>query len=240
MSRRAVLTSAVFAAALTAVIVALAPIGAGASEKLPPEPTKLTLTSSASTVNQGGSTVVRGSLVTSDTTAPIVGADVVLERSLDASAHWSRVATLTTDASGTCVTTCTLTQNTRFRARYPGDGLSYEPAYSNGANVWCRAAIYTPVLSPSAPRVNRTITISGLVRPRHTSSMTMYLYQAYGGHYVRRRMRAVVLRPIAGTGYSKWTYVTTASGTGWWLVRARHRDATHSDTYRDRAFIVRP
>jgi hypothetical protein len=70
--------------------------------------------------------------------------------------------------------------------------------------------------------------------------MTIYLYQAYRGHYVLRRMRAVALRPIAGTGYSRWTYVTTVSGTGWWLLRARHRDVTHADAYKDKAFTVRP
>lgn len=240
MSKRTVLAAAL-AAAFAVATAALVPAGAGASEKgVLAEATKLTLTSNRTVVNHAGAAVLTGSLVTSETGTPVASETVVLEKSLDASAHWSRVATLTTDASGTCVATCTLAQNTRYRARYPGDGHYYEPAYSYGLNVGCRAAIYAPLVSPSVPRVGRTVTFSGLVRPRHASSMIMYLYQYSGGRWVLRRTRMVLLRPVAGTGLSKWVYVTSIPSRGWWTVRARHRDVTHSDSYRDRVFTVRP
>lgn len=238
MSKRAVLTAAVFAAALTVAITAIGPVGAGASERAP-QPAKLTLTSNRAVVNSAGAAVLTGSLVDSATSAPVTGAAVVLERSLDSSAHWSRVATLTTDASGTCVATCILTQNTRYRARFEGNP-AYLAANSYGVKVGCRAAIYMPLLNPSAPRVNRTVTFSGLVKPKHASSMILYLWQWVRGHWVLRRTRAVLLRPVPGTGFSRWVYVTTIPGSGTWSVQARHRDVTHTDTYRHRTFTVRP
>ena len=272
MSKRSVLVAAALVAATLFVMLTMGPVWAGASpsaggladptgfasggvskDATPPVVTRLSVRPSKSLVSYGAIVWLTGSLVASDTSSPLPGRTVIISRSFDSSVTWSPCATVPTAGDGSYAATSALSQNTRFRAAYAG-GVGEDAAMSSGVVVYSRAKFSaTTVVSTRRPanrlRRNVPFIVSGFVRPRHTSSVKVYLYRyvrrwngrAWVWKWVLTRAKVVPLKPYLTTGLSRFAYRSSVTLTGYWFARVYHYDASHAGTYgTDRIFKVLP
>lgn len=89
--------------------------------------------------------------------------------------------------------------------------------------------------TPSAPAKvthSRAFTVSGTIKPRHTSgakAIKLCFYHSESGHWVLRK--TVTAKGSNYKSYSKYSVKVSLSSKGKWRVRSYHSDSKHAPTY---------
>ena len=166
-------------------------------------------------------------------------------------------ASTVTDASGSYDLTLTgVKQNARYRVVYKGDA-SHLPAVSKVLTVQAQAWLSTPSI-PREFGYNKTVTVSGTIKPRHTAGtypikFEFYRYYRAVGEIAPSWHLAKTLKAKAAN-YSTYTrcsvrtsFPKPAGLTERWRVHAVHKDGSHAlsvSPYRtftvDRTILVSP
>lgn len=93
------------------------------------------------------------------------------------------------------------------------------------------ASLGTPS-TPSKVTRSSTFTVSGTIKPRHTSgskAIKLYFYHSESGHWVLRK--TVTAKVSNYKSYSKYSVKVPLSSKGKWRVRSYHSDSKHAPTY---------
>lgn len=173
-------------------------------------------------VNYGGSVTFNGALATGS--GPLADrADVQVWRSHD-DASWAQEGTAVYDsATGQYRATRTVTANTYFELRFPGDA-SCGSCASSAIMVQGRAAVGM-ARSPSLVRRGRYFTLYGYMKPRHPSYVRVEFVRYVGGRWRTYATRYV--RTSDYYSYSKWVYRYRVPYAGWWGIVVHHSDGDH-------------
>ena len=186
-------------------------------------PTSVTLSSGASTISYGGSSLLTA-VVRDNEGNGIAGAALLVERY--AGGGWATVASMTAGSTGIAKTYVKPVSRTRYRVSYPGSGV-LGPASSPERTVAVRAYVGTPNC-PKSARPGRTFTAIGYLKPRHEAdkhSVVLYCYQSVRGRWALKKKVAAT-----NQNYSSYTrYRARLSlAKGRWRIRASHGDLGHT------------
>lgn len=182
-------------------------------------PGTITLGSSAKTIGYGSSYTFRGTLAANGT--PLADRQVTLERSSDGKTYSDTSMVTLTSPSGEFSFKVKPTSTTRYRARYAGT-----PEGGAAVSPSVKVSVKAFVGKPSAPRtvrVRKKFTVSGHLKPRHTSGA--YSVRVYGYNYYRGKWRSagyIEFKASNHSTYSKYSRSISILDRGRWRLRAYH------------------
>lgn len=196
-------------------------------------PASLSWNLSRSSLRQGESLGVTGKLTSAVSDAPLAGGEVILERSTN-NTSWSRVSTLTTNASGEVSSTQRPTRTYYWRLRFAGSdesSCSWSPKTTPSiratvAAYLSRASVRTAASRYGFPAIahGRSYAVSAYLKPQHsegTYPAKMKIYYAKSGRWVY--YKTVSAKAVNQSGYSKVTAtLNVPTGGRYWYVRFVH------------------
>lgn len=157
---------------------------------------------------------------------------VVLEYSSNGSTGWTRAtATLTQPISGRYQTSVKRTTALYYRFRFVGDS-TYSPATGPVVKVYPGVYLTNPYAPTYAYR-NKSFTVYGYLKPRHTSGsypVRLYKYRYASG--VWKSYGYITAKASNYSSYTKYSRVISLPYAGKWRVRAyAPADGGHAATW---------
>lgn len=119
---------------------------------------------------------------------------------------------------------------TYFQMRFTGDE-TYLPSTSPETVFTSRAYMSTPTLSTSRPLRNRYFTVSGLLKPQHAGYTYLQFYYKSGARWVKYGGLIKLRHANAVGGYGKYTLRYRLRYARRWMVKAKHLDADHLESW---------
>jgi len=197
------------------------------------QPTRLAISASNITPYYAASTTLMATLTTMDG-APVTGRTVVFE--VLSGTKWVSVGSSTSGAGGVAtrkVTGLTTTRTYRARTAYSS---TFGAAGSGHLRVTPHASLSTPSV-PSTVSRNRSFSVAGSIKPRHSSGsrpVQLQFYRYESGTWVLKKTVSPKVKSYST--YSKYTTTTSLPASGRWRVRAYHAadsaNAAKSSGYR--------
>ncbi|GIF41626.1 Zn-dependent metalloprotease [Actinoplanes xinjiangensis] len=131
----------------------------GAEKTVTIKPTGLTLSPPAATVDHGAPVTLTGQV-----TGPLATGRAYVEQKAPTATTWTRVSTITADATGAWSLTVNPTVTTAYRVSYPAGAVGWWPATSAVSTITVRHAV---TLTPStlSARAGANVTFTGTVTP---------------------------------------------------------------------------
>ena len=185
----------------------------------------LTVSASSNLVPYKGTVVLTGNLAYGE---PLDGSQTItLWSSTDGGANWSEDGAVEYDAnSGSYKAERSLERNTLFQMRQAGDG-EYGKSDSEALTVKARARLSRPSVGDN-PRKEQRFEVSGYLRPYHEGKTRLVFFQRKNGEW--RRFKTVYAANNEYEGYTKYVRSYKVPYTGWWYVKAYHKDESHAAT----------
>ena len=206
--------------------------------------TALTM-SATSTITRGGTTTIKGSL--KDLRGLIVsGRKVTLQRSYDKS-KWTTVTSTTTSSKGTYSFSQKPSRNTYYRVKFAGDTKYHARTSSvkrTKVKIFYKSA---PVMRTYTHKLGKSYTVSGQIKPKHTSGSKQIRVYAYryeansSGNKVwtyKKSFSTKISNP-SGSSYSKFTGSVKLPEKGRWRLRAYHAaDSKNAKSYSSYRYVT--
>lgn len=173
-----------------------------------------------------------GNLISS--AMPLGSKRVVLQTAPTSAGPWAdtSIASVTTTGTGTFSLSRVPRSKAYYRAVFAGEGLHYDACESDVRYALPRAWVGTPV-APSVMYANRSATVYGYLKPRHTAGtypVRIYKYRYVSGKwknygYVKAKARNY-------STYTKYAASVKLPYRGRWRLRAYHpADAGHAASW---------
>lgn len=158
---------------------------------------------SASTANYGAAVKLSASLVTSD--GPAASKTVYLWRRTVGTTAWTKLGTAAWSATAKDYErTDTFTLGADYKFSFAGDGSVIGAADSATVRVYRRASLSTPALSTTKPKANKSFTVSGTVKPKHSGKTTVQVTRLVSGAWKTYTTKTVTNANATSTS-SKWS-----------------------------------
>lgn len=161
-----------------------------------------------------------------------------LEVSYDDGKHWSSLGSFTSRSSdGYLVKSVKLARNCLLRARVLASSTRLGSTSSSVA-IAVRASLTTPSTAKTQ-RYHHSYSISGYLKPRHTSgskTVSARCYRFESGEWVYHK--SVSLHVRNHSSYSRYSGSIRLTAKGKWRVRVYHSDASHAPTYSHYRYVT--